>query len=111
MTKYQIKRLDITGSVKGRVNELELPDGSIPMGFEIRWEDVIDPGRTYPEWEFFTRIYKSDDPENHLEWIDDTYTECYCVIGGKLKRFKILSQIYYAIPISNDEADSVKSGA
>ncbi len=88
------------------MQDIELPEGVIPMGFDIIIND-IDTRSQYRDWWFYSMLGKDPDSMDTLqrEWIDDEHTEFVCIMEGKLKRFKVITRVYCMMP--NAEASQV----
>lgn len=102
MIPYKVTSYDLKGSIKpqdhgGRMQDkdIELPEGAIPIGFDIIIKD-IDTGNQYTDWWFYSRLGKDPDSSHELqrEWVDDAHTEFVCIMDGKLKRFKVITRVY-----------------
>jgi len=94
MIPYKITSYDLKGSIKpedSRVQDIELPEGVTPIGFDIFIKD-IGTGSQYIDWWFYTMLANSE--ELKREWVDDAHTEFVCIMDGKLKRFKIITRVY-----------------
>lgn len=109
MIPYLITSYDIAGSLKpqdhgGRMQNIELPEGVIPIGFDVYIKNDI--GDQYIDWWFYSMLGKDPASSEQLqhEWVDDAHTEFVCIMDGKLKRFKVITRVYCMMPKSTGGA-------
>jgi hypothetical protein len=92
LVSYHITTYDFDGSVKDKLYELKLPEGAVPMGFDIIIQNM-DFGEQHRE--FWLDSMKE---AIQSEWIDDEHTCFVAVIDGKLKRYQVITRVYCMIP-------------
>ncbi len=100
MIPYKITSYDLKGSIKpqahgGKMQDIELPDGAIPIGFDTIIKDVTTKGELF-DWAFYPTVKVSESWQR--EWLDNEHTEFVCVIDGVLKRYQVITRVYCMIP-------------
>ncbi len=98
--KYSIIPFDLKGSFKpfdhhGRIQEIDLPEDAVPIGFDIIIRDVTTKGELC-DWGFYPTVKVSESWQR--KWLDDAHTEFVCVIDGKLKHYSVITRVYCMTP-------------
>lgn len=100
MISYKITSYDLKGSInpqgpKGRVQDIELPEDAVPIGFDTVIKDATTKGELF-DWAFYPTVKGSESWQR--EWLDDEHTEFVCVIDGILKRYWVITRVYCMSP-------------
>jgi hypothetical protein len=92
LVSFHLATYDFEGSVKDKLYELKLPDGAVPIGFDIIIQDIDTREQHREFW------LDSTKETLQSEWIDDEHTHFVAVINGKLKRYQVITRVYCLCP-------------
>ncbi len=91
---FDITIHDFDGSVKGKLHELKLPVGAIPLGFDVIIQNMDTKEQHREYW------LDSVKEPIQSEWLDNEHTKFVAVIDGKLKKYQIITRVYCMMPKS-----------
>lgn len=105
MISYKITSYDLKGSIKpqgpkGRVQDIELPEDAVPIGFDTVIKDATTKGELF-DWAFYPTVKVLESWQR--EWLDKEHTEFVCVIDGVLKRYQVITRVYCMQKIGTEE--------